>query len=168
MASLSGIPDDAAFDSVSSFLEHVHCAKSRSYQAVNEGLEPFMTDPATFAIAPEIARLIDAETESYGDEALRQVCIVSLGKWIEYHQGFLQQHIDNEAVPESLLTMRDISSLNLALRLLEEVSSFGGDEDYRKAKHKQISQAVLETIEESGRNPEEVFNGEETEDYSPF
>jgi hypothetical protein len=66
---------------------------------------------------------------------------------------------------ESLMTLRDISTLNIALRLLEEVGSFGGDEDYRSAMRKQINQAVLEKLEETGRDPEEVFNGDDEESY---
>lgn len=153
-------PDDAAFDSVGSFLEHVHQAKSQSYQAVNEGLHPLLTDPATFVVLPDMARLMEQEVERYGDEALKQICIVALGKWLEYHQSILQEHITNEGMAEALLTMRDIAHLNTAMRLLDEVGSFGGDEDYRKAKHQEISQAVLEHIEESGRCPEDVFNGD--------
>lgn len=169
MASSPSSPsEDAAFDSVGSFLKHVQLAKSSSYQTVSDQLEPFMTDPSAFAIDPRMGQFIDDEVESYGDEALKQLTIVALGKWLEFHQGFLQEHMDNGAVPEALLTMRDISTLTAAIRLIEEVGSFGGDEDYRKAKHKQISQAVLENIEESGRSPEEVFNGESETDFSPF
>lgn len=151
-------PEDASLDSVNDFLRKVQLAKSSSYEAVDEHLEPYMTDPATFAISPEISRLIDEEVESYGDEVLKQMSVFSLGKWLEYHQGFLQEHIANEATPEALLTMQDISTLNAALRLISEVGSFGGDEDYRKAKQKQIGQAILELIEEDGLLPEEVLN----------
>jgi hypothetical protein len=157
--------DSFSFDSVSHFLQQVEGAKSRKRQAVEEGLEPLLTDPATFAMSPEIATLVDKEVERYGDEALKQICIVALGKWLDYHQGILQEHIDNDAMAESLMTLRDISTLNIALRLLEEVGSFGGDEDYRSAMRKQINQAVLEKLEETGRDPEEVFNGDDKESY---
>lgn len=157
--------DSFSFDSVSHFLQQVEGAKNRKRQAIDEGTEPFLTDPSTFAMPPEIASLVDAEVEKYGDEALKQICIVTLGKWLDYHQGILQEHIANDAMAESLMTLRDISSLNIALRLLEEVGSFGGDEDYRSAMRKQINQAILEKLEETGRDPEEVFNGDNEEDY---
>lgn len=150
---------DFSFESVGRFLQQVQGAKEQQRKAVEDGLEPLLNDPATFAIAPEMGTMIEAEVEKYGDEALRQLCIVTLGKWLDFHQGFLQEHIDNDAVPEALLTMRDISSLNTALHIVEGVGSFGGDEDYRAAMRKQINQAVLENIEETGRDALEMFNG---------
>lgn len=157
--------DSFSFDSVSHFLQQVEGAKNRKRQAIDEGTEPFLADPGTFAMSPEIAKLVDEEVEKYGDEALKQIGIVALGKWVDYHQGILEEHINNDAMAESLMTLKDISSLNIALRLLEEIGSFGGDEDYRRGIRKQINQAILEKLEEAGRDPEEVFNGDNEENY---
>lgn len=155
---------DFSFDSVGKFLQQVQGAKAKKKQVVEDALEPLLSDPDTFAISPVIGKLVDKEVEGYGDEALRQICIVVLGKWIDFHRGFLEEHVQNDAVPEALLTMRDVSILTTAIKLLEQVGSFGGDDDYRQAMHKQINQAVLEQIEEMGKDPEEVFNGEDNEE----
>lgn len=154
---------DFSFDSVDQFVRKVQDAKELKRQAVKDGLDPLLSDPSTFSISPKIGKMVDGEVAKYGDEALKQLCIVILGKWIDFHEGFLKEHIANEDVPASLLTMRDLNTLTVAVRLLEEVGSFGGDEDYCKAVYKEINQAVLEKLEEIGRDPEDVFNGNDYE-----
>ena len=56
------------------------------------------------------------------------------------------------------MTSSDMSKLVLAVRLIEEVGSFNGDEEYRQEMKKRIGQAVLEHIEDRGRAVDSVFN----------
>lgn len=146
-----------SFDSVDGFLRQAHKAKQSQRDAIDKGLEPLLDDPATFAILPDLADLIDRDLEAYGDEVLKQTAAVALGKWVHCHQEWLQQHIEHEAAPEAAMTAADMAKLVQAVRLIEEVGSFGGDEDYRKAAKKAINQAVLEKLEAEGRSVEEAF-----------
>lgn len=147
-----------SFDSVDSFLQQAARAKQEQRDAIDNGLEPFLNDPATFAILPSLADLMDRHLEAYGDESLKQLAAVAIGKWIQLHQDWLQQHIEHEAAPEVAMTAADMTKLVQAVRLIEEVGSFGGDEDYRRAAKEQINQAILETLEDQGRDASEVFS----------
>jgi hypothetical protein len=149
---------DFSFDSVNRFLQEVSGAKADRREAVNKGMAPLLDDPSTFIMAPDAANLLDGALEKYGDEALKQTAIVALGKWVVCHEEWLEQHIMNESAPEAALTAADMTKIAQAIRLIEDVGSFGGDEDYRKAVKKQINQAVLEKLEEEGRSPEDVFS----------
>lgn len=149
-------------DNVGSFLKAVEQGKARKKQLIDRSTAFFLDDLSTYAMPPEAAIALDKTVEHYGDEALKQCAVVAIGKWINIHQDLLQQHIDHGNTAEASMTTADMTKLVQALRMIEEVGSFGGDEDYRKAMKQQINQAILETLEEDGRDPEEVFgnNGE--------
>jgi hypothetical protein len=70
----------------------------------------------------------------------------------------LQQHIENDGTSEMLMVMSDISKLSTALMVLEQVGSFGGDDDWRKMLRTIVGQSVLETIEEKGISFDSIFN----------
>lgn len=148
-------------NSVNDFLRKVQGAKAKQREAVETGLEPLLSDPATFVVSPEIARLIDDSCERYGDEAYKQIAMVALGKWLEVHNGCIQEHMISEDHTAAMLSMSDAAKITTALRILEDIGSFGGDDDYRAAMRQEINQAVLEGLEEVGRNPEDFFHGEE-------
>lgn len=150
---------DFSFNSVNNFLQQAQAAKDGQRAAISRGMEPLLNDPAVFAIAPDAANALDKATEAYGDEALKQMAIVAMGKWCELHQEWLNQHIMHESAPEAAVTAADMTKIVQAIRLLEDVGSFGGDENYRKAIKEQINQAVLEQLEEDGRDANEVFSG---------
>lgn len=143
--------------SVDDFLRKVRGAKNKQREAVEENLEPLLSDPAVFVVAPEMGKLIDKELETYGDEALKQIAMVVIGKWLAIHQDVGSQHARNDDLPGALLAQADATKLGVVLRIMEEIGSFGGDEEYRKAMRGQINQAVMEGIEESGLLPEEFF-----------
>jgi hypothetical protein len=151
---------DFSLDSVGDFLRKAHGAKAKQREAINEHLEPFLDDPSTYALPPSMAGALDELYERFGDEALKQVGMVAIGKWAAMHEDMLNEHIANDGQAEALLTMNDLSKITTALRILADIGSFGGDEDYRQAIKKQINQAVLEKIEETGRTIEEVFPGD--------
>ena len=147
-----------SFDSVGDFFRKTREAKADKRAAIDEGLSPLLTDPSTFAIAPDAADLLEKSLERYGDEALKAMAIVALGKWVELHGTWLEQHMLNGSVQEAVLTACDMTKLTQAVRLLEDVGSFGGDDDYRAAMRQQINQAVLERLEETGEEPSEFFD----------
>jgi hypothetical protein len=58
------------------------------------------------------------------------------------------------------MVMSDISKLSTVLMLLDQVGSFGGDDDWRKMLRAIVGQSVLETIEEKGISFDSIFNPE--------
>jgi hypothetical protein len=153
---------DFSLGSVGDFLRKAQGAKAKQREAINEHLEPFLDDPSTYAMPPAMAAALEDLYEQFGDEALKQVGMVAIGKWASTHQEMLEEHLANDGYAEAMLTMNDLSKITTALRILADIGSFGGDEDYRNALKKQINQAVLEQIEESGRSVEDIFNGGES------
>jgi hypothetical protein len=53
-------------------------------------------------------------------------------------------------VQAALWVMNDISKLSLILNTLEDIGSFGGDDDWRKMIKKIVSKTVIENLEEKG------------------
>ena len=145
------------FSSVNEFLKAARSAKKDQEEIINEKIEPFMDDPSTIGITPELSESIDNLFEKYGDEAFRATAMFSIGKWMEVHNDILQQHCMNEDMQGALWVMNDISKLSLILRTMEDISSFGGDDDWRKMLKKVVSQAVLENCEERGIKPEDLL-----------
>jgi hypothetical protein len=148
---------DFSLGSVGDFLRKVQGAKARQREAIEEHLEPFLDDPSTFAIPPTMADLLEGLFEQFGDEALKQLGMVALGKWAKVHEETLEQHLSHGNQAEALLTMSDLSKMTTALRILSDIGSFGGDDDYRRSMKQQINQAVLERIEENGGSIEDFF-----------
>ena len=148
-------------DSVNDFLRRVQGAKAKQREVVETNLDPLLSDPATFAVDPALARMMDDACERYGDEAYKQVAMVAIGKWLDLHNAYIQEHVNLGDCSAALFGMSDATKLTTVLRLMEEVGSFGGDDDYRQAMREQINQAVLEGLEEAGRSPEDFFYGEE-------
>ena len=146
------------FSSVNDFLKKAASAKSQERQVIDEELDPFLSDPATIGITPELSEAVDALKEKYGDEAFRQIGIFCLGKWLEIHEDVLHQHIQTETMDAALLTMNDISKLTLAIQTLEGIGSFGGDEDWKRMLKDIVGQTLLERLEEDGLDPVSFFN----------
>lgn len=146
------------FSSVNDFLKKATSAKSQDRQLIDDELDPFLSDPATIGITPELSEDIDALKQKYGDEALRQIGIFCLGKWLEVHEEILHQHIQTETMDAALFTMNDISKLTLAIQTLEGVGSFGGDEEWKQMLKDIVGQTLLERLEEDGVDPVAFFN----------
>jgi hypothetical protein len=146
------------FSSVNEFLKAARSAKKDQEAIINEKIEPFMDDPSTIGITPELSESIDDLVEKYGDEALRATAMFCIGKWLETHREILEQHCMNDDLQAALWVMNDISKLSLVLQTMEDISSFGGDDDWRKMLKKVVSQAVLENCEERGINPEDLLS----------
>jgi hypothetical protein len=146
------------FSSVNDFLKKATSAKSQDRQLIDDELDPFLSDPATIGVTPELSEDIDSLKTKYGDEAFRQIGIFCLGKWLEIHEEILQQHIQTETMDAALLTMNDISKLTLAIQTLEGIGSFGGDEDWKRMLKDIVGQTLLERLEEDGLDPVSFFN----------
>ena len=146
------------FSSVNEFLKAARSAKKDQEAIISEKIEPFMDDPSTIGITPELSESLDDLVEKYGDEALRATAMFSIGKWMEVHNDILQQHCMNDDMQAALWVMNDISKLSLVLQTMEDISSFGGDDDWRKMLKKVVSQAVLENCEERGIKPEDLLS----------
>jgi hypothetical protein len=56
--------------------------------------------------------------------------------------------------------MNDLSRINTILQLLEQIGSFGGDEEWRKMLKTTVTKAAIKTMEENNISPD-VFFGEE-------
>jgi uncharacterized protein YjeT (DUF2065 family) len=138
------------FGSVDDFLRKVTSAKKVERDVIDEGLGDMLDNPAVFGIPPELAKTLEGMLEEYGDEALRQVGMFCLGKWMHIHNETIQAHIQTEGWQEALLTMNDVSKLSTALRIIEEVGSFGGGEQWTKMLKQLVGQAVMENCEERG------------------
>jgi hypothetical protein len=145
------------FSSVNDFLKKATSAKSQERQLIDDELDPFLSDPATIGITPELSEDIEALKEKYGDEAFRQIGIFCLGKWLEIHENVLQQHIETETMDAALLTMNDISKLTLAIQTIESIGSFGGDEEWKRMLKDIVGQSLLERLEEDGLDPVSFF-----------
>lgn len=148
------------FSSVGDFLRKAASAKQDKRKVIDENLAPFLEDPATIGIPPDLSECLEALMEEHGDETLRQVALFCIGKWHRVHAEILQQHIENDGISEALLTMSDLSKLSTVLMLLEQVGSFGGDEDWRKMLRHIVGQTLLEHLEEEGTDPDFFFSRE--------
>jgi hypothetical protein len=146
------------FSSVNDFLKKASSVKNQERQLIDEELDPFLSDPATVGITPELSEAIEELKEKYGDEAYKQIGIFCLGKWLELHEEILQQHVQLETMDAALLTMNDITLITMAIQTLERVGSFGGDDDWRKMLKNIVGQSVLEKLEEDGLDAESFFS----------
>jgi hypothetical protein len=151
---------DFSFDSVGKFLQQVQGAKAKDREAIEERLGDMLDDPHTYVIPPAFAKALDDLVEQHGDEAFKQIAMVTIAKWLNVHQEVLDEHIANEDMQGAIFTGSDIGKLNTALNILDGVGSFGGDEDYLKALRKELNQAVIDKLEETGRTPEQFLNEE--------
>ena len=145
------------FSSVNDFLKKASSAKKQERQLIDDELDPFLSDPTTVDITPELFNAIDKLKEEYGDEALRQVGMFCLGKWVELHESMLHQHIQAATIDAALMTMNDISRLTLIIQTIESIGSFSGDEEWRKMLKNIVSQSLLERLEEDGLDAASFF-----------
>jgi hypothetical protein len=138
------------FSSVDDFLRKATNAKKDERDLIDQELHGMMVDPGIVGIPPSLAETLENLFETYGDEALRQVGMFCLGKWMSVHNKTLEAHIQMEDFQNSLLTMADVSKLSTALRIVEEVGSFGGTEQWTAMLKKLVGQAVMENCEDRG------------------
>jgi len=138
-----------SFNSVDDFLRKAREAKSEKSEEMREWVQDFVNDPSMVGVPVEMANTIGQLMEKYGDEALRQIVLFSLGKWYGVHVGVVQEMVATEDFGSSIAAAMDAARINTAIQTLENVGSFGGDDDWRAMLRESI---VSEVDEHRARN----------------
>jgi len=148
------------FNSVNDFLDSARKAKEQQRSRIGDRLEEFLEDRGSYAVPEELHALIQNYKVEYGDEVLKQTAMYCLGKWFELHQEILDCHIENDSTREAVVTCSDMALMGQVQRMIAEIESFGGDEEYRAFIKDHLSQTMLERMEEDPNSPfaEEFFN----------
>lgn len=146
------------FSSVDDFLRKAAGAKKNERDFISDEIQPMLSDPSTVGVPPKLCKVIEDLLETYGDEAVKQIGMFCIGKWMSIHNDILKQHVQNEDMAAALMTMNDVSKLSTVLQVTESVGSFGGDEEWRAMLKKLVGQAVMETCEEKGIDIFSFFN----------
>lgn len=136
------------FSSVDDFLRQAKASKQGQRHAISIHIQPLLEDIDTYAMPPAAAKALDTCVQQYGDEALRQAAVVAIGKWLEHHEDQLSEHIFNGNTDAALVIRADIANLVQAVRLVSGVGSFSGQDTYVEAMKDQISQSILEALED--------------------
>jgi hypothetical protein len=147
------------FQSVGDFLRKATSAKSDDRQRISEEIAPTLEDPYTVGIPLELRQSIDRLMVSHGDEAIRQTALCCLARWMEIHSEFLEQHQLTESMEEALLTVADATRLCMAMEMISNIGSFGGDDSWRAMLNKTLTQEILEASEEDGIDLDAMFGG---------
>ena len=145
------------FQSVGDFLRKAAGAKTDVRQRISEEIAPVLEDPDTVGIPPELLQSIDELMVSHGDEAIRQTALFCLARWMQIHSEFLEQHQLTESMEEALLTATDMTRLCVAMEIISNIGSFGGDDSWRAMLNKTLTQEILEASEEDGLDLDAMF-----------
>ena len=139
---------DSSFSNVNEFLQQAAAAKAGKRDAISSYIEPHIQDPGTVGIPPSLADTFRSMLAQYGDEAYRQIALFSLGKWFETHIEAADDLFATGQLPEACACLMDATRISDSLHLVSEVGSLGGNEDWKAMLESEISQAILEHIEE--------------------
>lgn len=139
---------DFTFSTAEAFLREAAAAKQGKREAISASIAPHLADHGTVGVPPKLHQAIEALLESYGDEAYRQTALYCLGKWFEAHTDAAGDLFATGQMPEAVACMMDATRISDSLHLVCEVGSLGGDDDWKIMLEEELSQAILETIEE--------------------
>jgi len=139
---------DPSFSTVNDFLRQAADAKASKKEAIASSISPHLQDPGTVGVPPTLAKTINFFVGNYGDEAYRQIALFALGKWFETHTEAAEDLFGTGQLPEACACLMDATRISDSLHLVCEVGSLGGSEDWKEMLEKEISQAILEDIEE--------------------
>jgi len=123
-------------------------AKHGKRLAISASIEDHLNDSGTVGLPPAIAEIVKELVASYGDEAYRQLALFSLGKWFEHHIHTIDQLFQDDHTEGACSALMDATRISDALHLLCELGSFSGDDAWKQMLNDEISQAILEAIEE--------------------
>jgi len=140
------------FSSVDDFLRRAVSAKDDKRQKLRDKISDTLEDEGTYAVPVDLHDLIQDYLGRYGDEVFKQVALYALGKWIKLHQGILDEHVKHDSTSEAMATLADMVSIGHAMQMVMSCESFAGNEDYRDNLKKTLSQALLERMEEDGKD----------------
>jgi hypothetical protein len=139
---------DFTFSTAEAFLREAAAAKQNKRDAISASIAPHLADHGTVGIPPQLHQGIDKLLERYGDEAYRQVALYCLGKWFEAHTEAAEDLFATGQMPEAVACMMDATRISDSLHLVCEVGSLGGDQDWKIMLEEELSQVILEHIEE--------------------
>ena len=140
------------FSSVNDFLRKAAFAKKEKLKAIEDDLVDFIDDPSVAGVPVELWDNMEKLLHAYGDETFRQIALFALGKWLDIHAELVEDHSENECWDEALHTMNDIGKLSSVMQIIEQIGSFGGDDEWRAMLRSTISHSILEKREEDGSN----------------
>ena len=152
-----------SFDTVDDFLRKAREAKQTQRTNLENLVEETFEDPHVIAITPDLGEQILRLTEEYGDETLRQLALFALGKWLAYHNAYIEELVEADQVQEALSSTMDATHISHCITTLETVGSFSGSDEWL-AMVKQLAIGSvcdeynrLEDPEEAdwGKNPDE-------------
>lgn len=123
-------------------------AKHGKRLAIAASVNDHLSDPGTVGLPPAIAKIVENLVEEFGDEAYRQLALFSLGKWFEHHIRAIDDLFQSDQVEGGCSALMDATRISDALHLLCELGSFSGDEEWKEMLNSEISQAILEKMEE--------------------
>mgnify|MGYP001202976038 CR=1 FL=1 len=138
------------FDSVNEFLRKARQAKNAQRPEVEECLAETFEDPHVIAVPPELGEMIEDLTESYGDEALRQIALFCMGKWFGIHTAYIEDLVNTESMHEVVSTTMDAAKISQCVTMLELVSSFSGVENWREMVKELAVGAVNDALNQRG------------------
>lgn len=123
-------------------------AKQGKRLAISTTVSEHLEDPSTVGLPPAMVETVKALVEQFGDETYRQLALFSLGKWFEHHIYAIDQLFQKDNKEAACSALMDATRISDALHLLCELGSFSGDEEWKEMLNVEISQVILETIEE--------------------
>jgi hypothetical protein len=139
---------DSSFSTVNDFLRQAADAKAGKKEAIASSISPHLQDPGTVGVPPSFGKKINRLVSDYGDEAYRQIALFALGKWFETHTEAAEDFFGTGQLPEACACLMDATRISDSLHLICEVGSLGGSEEWKEMLEKEISQAILEDLEE--------------------
>jgi hypothetical protein len=139
---------DFTFSTAEAFLREAAAAKQSKRDAIAASIAPHLSDHGTVGIPPKLHKSIEKLLETYGDETYRQVALFALAKWFEAHTEAAEDLFNMGQMPEAVACMMDATRISDSLHLVCEVGSLGGDQDWKIMLEEELSQAILEHIEE--------------------
>ena len=136
------------FSTAGAFIRDTAAAKQNKRDAISASIAPHLSDHGTVGVPPKLHKAIEYFLEQYGDETYRQVALFCLGKWFESHTEAAEDLFGTGQMPEAVACMMDATRISDSLHLVCEVGSLGGDQDWKIMLEEELSQAILEHIEE--------------------
>lgn len=136
------------FSTVNDFLRQTAIAKQGKRLAISATVSDHLNDPGTVGLPPAIAEIVGDLVQQFGDEAYRQLALFSLGKWFEHHIHTIDQLFQKDNTEGACSALMDATRISDSLHLLCELGSFSGDDEWKQMLNDEISQAILETLEE--------------------
>lgn len=142
-----------SFSTAEAFLREAAAAKQDKRDAIADALAPHLQDSGTVGVPPALHRTINGFVERFGDAAYREIALYCLGKWFELHCEAAEDLFQTGSFPEGCACLMDGTRISDSLHLVAEVGSLGGDDSWKAMLEEELSQAILETIEEHQCEP---------------